>query len=394
MRARLKSVLTRGEAGLRRLTSFKCSPRAVSGSDPERLPGVPEPSGFPPPVRTPAPENRTGRCIRAATRIAATVFLAAAAPARAHAPGATVQGDWWSAWNWDPLLLLLFAATWWFYSRGLLAAWQQLGTGRRVSRAQASAFAAGLLTLFLALVSPLDLVSAELSSAHMGQHMLLMMVAAPLLALGSPLAVFLWALPARWRKAAAPAVRRVEGWYAPSYQLWQPVGMWTVYAATLWLWHLPALYQAALRSPLIHDFQHLGFLLTSYLFWKMLLDPVNRLRLSRGTGVLYLFTTCLHASALGIFMTFSPRVWYLDYGGTVPTWHLTALEDQQLAGLIMWMPGCLLYAVAAAGLFAAWVHEPEDRCRTVGRSPRRHGDTESNTEISEEPLRRATTPCA
>lgn len=289
------------------------------------------------------------------------LLLLCGAAARAHFPdGIPTPGGWWRAWNGDPALLIGLATVWGLYSRGLLAVWASAGVGRGISRARAAAFAAGMATLFIALISPLDALSAALSSAHMAQHMLLMMVAAPLLALGSPLPVFVWALPPRWRRPLARWLRRAESWYSPSYRYWHPLALWALYALVLWIWHAPPFYRTALREPLVHNVQHLAFLLTSYLFWRALLDPLRRLRMSHGVAVLYLFTTCLHASVLGIFLALSPQVWYVDYQATAPLWRLTPLEDQQLAGMIMWVPGCVGYAVAAAALFANWLHEPED----------------------------------
>jgi putative membrane protein len=209
-------------------------------------------------------------------------------------------------------------------------------------------------------------MSSQLSATHMVQHMLLMMLAAPLLALGSPGFVMLWALPLRWRRGAGPWLRCLETGHSVSYRLWQPVLIWSVYAITLWIWHLPALYQAALRRHLVHEIQHLAFLLTAFLFWRVLLDPIGRLKLSRGAGVLYLFATSLHAGALGAFMTLSPRAWYPAYAATTPAWGLTPLADQQLAGLIMWMPACSIYALAAAAMFFTWLREAEARSETRG----------------------------
>lgn len=289
--------------------------------------------------------------------LAGALLLGGTRPAWAHGGAPVRPGDWWRAWDLEPVLLLALGAAWFVYSRGLLAMWERAGVGRGVSRRQVAAYGGGLMVVLLALASPLDGLSGQLSAAHMVQHMLLMLVAAPLLALGTPMPVLLWAMPPGWRKGAAGMIRRVEGWYAPRSGWWQPVLLWAVFAMTLWIWHLPALYEAALRNRLVHDLQHLAFLGSSCLFWRVLLDPVQRLRMSRGLGVLYLFGTCLHASALGIFMTFSPRVWYVDYGASAPLWRLTPLEDQQLAGLLMWMPGCLVYAVAASALFAAWLKE-------------------------------------
>jgi cytochrome c oxidase assembly factor CtaG len=99
------------------------------------------------------------------------------------------------------------------------------------------------------------------------------------------------------------------------------------------------------------------FFVTSCLFWRVLLDPLSRLRMNQGAGVIYLFLTSLHATILGVFMALSPRVWYSDYVPRTGRWNLTPLEDQQLAGLIMWMPACMIYAAVAAVIFALWVRD-------------------------------------
>jgi putative membrane protein len=151
--------------------------------------------------------------------------------------------------------------------------------------------------------------------------------------------------------------RRVEWIRARWYWLWQPLIMCGLYAAVLWVWHLPVLYEAALRNRWIHEIQHLMFFIVACMFWRVLIDPLARLRLSYGAGVIYLFATSLHATVLGVFLALAPRPWYGDYIGRTEAWNLSALEDQQLAGLIMWMPACMIYALAAAGIFALWLRE-------------------------------------
>jgi putative membrane protein len=281
---------------------------------------------------------------------------------QAHAPeGTRVSEEWWLHWTWSPLVLSNLFLVAGVYGRGLYNLWSKTGIGRVISTRQAVLFGSGWLALFIALISPLDALSDELSAAHMVQHMTLMNVAAPLLVLGAPGVVLLWALPLRWRSVVGRWYRAPEHWQSAWYLLWQPVLMWSLYAFTLWIWHLPALYEAALRNELFHDFQHFTFLIASALFWRVLLDPVSRLRLGRGVAVLYLFTTSLHATVLGVFMALAPRVWYIEYVGRTEVWKLSPLEDQQLAGLIMWMPACMIYAVVAAVVFAIWLEEkPRD----------------------------------
>lgn len=274
-----------------------------------------------------------------------------------HGGDANGASAWWTLWTGDPLLLTGLGLTAAGYGLGLARLWGRMGIGRGLSLRQATCFGMGLGSVILSLVSPINAVSADLSWVHMIQHMLLMMVAAPLLVLGHPSLAFLWALPAPWRPVLGGASRKLGKWRGRWYPFWQPTIAWALFALALWIWHLPVLYQAALRDQGIHDLQHLAFFGASALYWRVLLDPVGRIRLNRGLGVLYLFTTSLHATVLGVFMALAPRAWYSDYLSRTPAWGLTPLEDQQLAGLIMWMPACAIYAVAAVGIFALWLRE-------------------------------------
>jgi putative membrane protein len=285
----------------------------------------------------------------------------------AHGHGA---GAW--TWNLRPEVLGALGALVLLYARGLHNLWSSAGLGRSVSRRQAGAFGVAVGALVLALVSPIDVLAGQLGWVHMLQHELIMMVAAPLLVLGSTLNVLLWSLPRPARRLFGRSTRPLRTWRIQGYIFWQPVALWLLFAATIWSLHLPALYLGALRHRALHDVQHLLFLVTACLFWRVLLDPLSRLRLSPILGVLYLFTTTLHASALGVFMAFSPQVWYPDYERTTPAWNLAPLEDQQLAGYLMWMPACLVYAGAAAVLIVLWLHEPEG-AQPVHAAPRAPG---------------------
>jgi cytochrome c oxidase assembly factor CtaG len=289
--------------------------------------------------------------MRRATVLAGTLLVACPSLCRAH--GRRADPDtWWQAWNWDPLVLLTCGLLAWLYGRGL---------GRLRTRArhkvrvwQAASYFAGLLTVAAALVSPLDALSEELSSLHMVQHMLLMTVAAPLVALGSPAFVLAWGLSGmRLERGRAPLPRAFR--ILAADLLWQPLFLWVLFAATLWVWHHPTLYHAALRYPLAHDAQHISFFVAGCLFWRVCFDPLGRRRLNPGMAVPYLFTTSLHASLMGVFLALSPLVWYGDYATRTWLWGFTPLEDQQLAGLIMWMPACLVYPAAAAILFGIWL---------------------------------------
>lgn len=272
------------------------------------------------------------------------------------APGVT-PADVWYAWSTDPVLLAGLAVVAWLYGRGVRRLWRRAGVGRGVTRPQVAAFGSGLGALYIALVSPLDALGDALFSAHMVQHLLLMLAAAPLLVYGAPLFVVLWALPRRGRTAAGQVWRRAAGLQTAWDALTHPLAAWLLYGLTLWLWHLPALYTWALRNTFVHEVEHFAFLFASTLFWWVLFSPLGRRRLSRGAGVLYLFGTCLHGNVLGLLITLSPTPWYAAYARTTPLWGLAPLEDQQLAGLLMWMPVGLVYAVLAALVFARWMQE-------------------------------------
>lgn len=296
---------------------------------------------------------------RRAARLALLLALLAPRAAFAHDGRRMEPHDLWTAWSLDPAVVLALLLSGWMYARGVERMWRRSGPGGGVRRWQAACFAGGWLTVAVAMVTPLHPLGETLFSAHMVQHELLMALAAPLLVLGRPLVPFLWALPMRWR-------RRVGGWTRVSavHGGWRmvsgPFAAWLLHAAALWLWHLPGPYAAALRSDGVHALQHAGFLGTGLLFWWALLHGREG-RMGYGASVFYLFATAMHTGALGALLTLAPSPWYAAYAGGTAAWGLTPLEDQQLAGLVMWIPAGLAYVVAGLALVAAWMRESERR---------------------------------
>jgi putative membrane protein len=266
----------------------------------------------------------------------------------------------WRAWTWEPLVVLGLggAAVW--YGIGVRHIWHRAGPGRVVGPRHVWLFAAGLAATGLALVSPLDALGAVLFSAHMTQHLVLILVAAPLLVLGRPLLPLLWALPEAWRRrigrwwAAGPVARTV---LAASTL---PSVVWVAHAAALGFWHVPAFYGRALNHESIHAIEHASFLLTAFAFWWVVFQPTGRRRLGYGAAVIYVSAL---ATVMGVFsavLTFARAPWYVEHVRGMAVWGLTALEDQQLAGLIMWVPASLVYLAAAAFCFVRWL-EIDDR---------------------------------
>jgi len=217
----------------------------------------------------------------------------------------------------------------------------------------------GLATLAVALISPLDALGEALFSAHMGQHLALILVAAPLVALGAPLAPLLWALPPGARRQVGRGWRRLR-W------LGRPGPAWLLHTLALWLWHLPGPYQAALVVPWLHLLEHLSFFGTALAFWWSVLPHGRR---GYAVGALACFAGATQGGALGALLTFSGQPWYPVYAPRVGAWGLTPLEDQQLAGLIMWVPASLVYLGAILALLGAWLQAEEQRATPGTPSP-------------------------
>lgn len=278
--------------------------------------------------------------------------------ALAHSGEASPSTIGWTTWTFSPGVSLGLAALCTSYVVG----WRKFKSLRRNTPVfrpwQVQAFIAAISILIIALISPVDPMSDMLASVHMVQHTLLMMVAAPLLALASPGYVGAWAVPAGLLRRRSRLRFLFSGGIRAS-RFGRPIVIWLLYGLTLWLWHLPVLYQAALRNPYVHDLQHLAFFCSSFLFWRILLDPFQRNRIHPGVGILYLFVASLHAMILGVLMALSPSVWYSHYEASAHHFGLSALQDQQLAGYIMWMPAGITYVVVAAALLLRLIRGTE-----------------------------------
>ncbi len=231
--------------------------------------------------------------------------------------------------------------------------------GRGLPVWRAVCFLLGMILLVFTLTGFLDELADQAFSMHMLQHVLLIKVIAPLLLLGEFTPVFLWAI------GKTNAHRTSLGWtqsLLPRFWNWltSPGCAWMAFALCLWIWHVPAFYQAALRNESLHNFEHFLFLGTSLLFWWYLLQPGQDRVVRYGTAVLYLFTTLLHESILGALLTFSSRTWYPYYSAPSVT-GLTPLGDQQLAGMIMWLPGGILFTILMIFYFGLWLGVIEKR---------------------------------
>jgi len=252
------------------------------------------------------------------------------------------------------------------YVTGLWRVWRSAGYGHGIRPLEALAFGCGFLAIAIALSGPIDELSDRWLAAHMVQHELLMAVAAPLIAASAPLIALLWAAPSGIRRRALEAIRRpalTSAWAV----LTAPMTVFLLHAIALWTWHVPVLYYYAIEHEGVHLLEHACFFGSAALFWWGIAHGRYG-RLGYGAAVVYVFATALHGGLLGALLTFSPRVWYAPYA-IEHSARLTPLEDQQLAGLLMWVPAGLVTAAGGLVLFAAWLRESDRRSRYKTPAP-------------------------
>lgn len=296
-------------------------------------------------------------------RVVAALMVCAPAAALAHEGKPPAPHDLARAWPLEPGVLLPLFLCLGLYLSGVHRL--RARAGPHAFRRRVPLFVAGWIVLAVALASPLHPLGSALFSAHMLQHELVMAVAAPLLVLGQPLAPVLFALPGGWRRPAGIGAggRRMR----PVLDfIGHPLVATLLHAAAVLSWHLPAIYESTLRSEALHAAQHASFLITAVIFWWALLRGGARPR--RGAAVVALFITTVYTGGLGALLTVSETPWYTAYGTAPEAWGLTPLEDQQLAGIIMWMPGSGPYLLAALMLIAGWIRDSGGARRVRARA--------------------------
>lgn len=252
--------------------------------------------------------------------------------------------------GWALAALLPIAAC---HGIGWTRLWRRSAAGRRILVARAALFACGWLVTAFALAGPMARLDGRSFAAHMVEHGLLLLVAAPLFAMARPGPVFLWAFPSGMARVLSRPLRwRVSGAMARATD--DPVAASLLFAIVLWSWHAPRSFDAALASPGWHVVQHASFLGVGILFWRATIPP-PRDRRTCGVAAFCQFATACHGALLGTLMLFATRPWYDAYARALPAADLSPLEDQQLAGLLMWVPGGIVHACAALALVALWL---------------------------------------
>jgi putative membrane protein len=287
------------------------------------------------------------------------IFLPAAAAAfAATRPCAALAHGGGGAADTDGLVLLTILAAGLFYATGVGNIRIRGAFDRVIGWKAASAFALGLVAMWAALTSPLERLSQALFSAHMAQHLALIMVCAPLFVLGRPAQAFIWAFPQARRRRLLRGWRTVAGTPIGALVASPPM-IWLLFLGLFGFWHLPGPYAFALRRAPAHIAEHLCLLISAYAFWAVAFGYAAGV--SRGGRLLFVASAALLSALPGALICIAPRPLYPSHADAAARFGLTPLEDQQLAGLVMWIPAGFLYLAVILGLLFLWLRDAERR---------------------------------
>ncbi len=285
------------------------------------------------------------------------------------------------SWDWKIEVIIVLALAGTLYSRGWwLLRQRSRGDVRRYRRTARSrwrlavtwrlvAYWVGLLAIALALLSPIDALGQQLFFMHMIQHLLLIMIAPPLLLIANPMPFVLWGLPAKWRLRVGSlfgqALHRRSGFRRWLRQFTQPGVIWMVWVVSLIGWHDPGLYNAALRYEWVHNAEHLTFFIPSMLLWWHLTGAGPRVHKQFGLlGRIGMVISAVPPNMFtGIVLAFATRGYYSYYESVPRLWGFDVLTDQQLGGVIMWVPGSMMYIIAALILIGRYLSQEDGKPR-------------------------------
>lgn len=301
--------------------------------------------------------------MRRLTLLACLTLFLTELPGRAEASGIHGASDW-HRHGWV-ILLLAFVVL--FYIYGLISINAREHRRPIIGMARAVSFGAGVLVVIVALEPPIDTIGAALFSVHMVQHLLLILIAAPLIVIGRPGLVMFSALPRRSRLSLSYAWKR-QRTLLPGLFV-SPIAVWLWFTGLFMFWHLPGPYTLALQSSLVHVLEHLCFFLSAYAFWSIVIEPSGRRRLDYGATILFVATVAFLSALPGALIALAPRPFYTLHVQSAAQFGLTPIEDQQLAGLIMWIPAGFAYMAAILALLALWIRQAERRARSKVPKP-------------------------
>jgi len=268
----------------------------------------------------------------------------------------------WERWNADPELLIPVSLLTALYLRGV---WVWRDRSREHAHWRTASYLAGMAILVAAIESPLDALAEHHFSIHMIQHELLMMFVAPLILIGAPTTPVLRGLPRALRRRLVRPLASSATVYAVYRLVTHPLVTLVVFTAILWAWHLaPGWYDAAVEHDALHQLQHLSFTFGAVLLWWNVIDPKPlRSRMGYVTRMGFLVVASTPKSFLGALIVFAEQPLYDFYAEVEPILALTPIEDQELGGMLMWVPSQMMFLVAVGLVFAVWAHKSEQRQR-------------------------------
>jgi cytochrome c oxidase assembly factor CtaG len=270
--------------------------------------------------------------------------------------------DLLTLWAFWPQIILILVGLGVVYGLG----WRRLrerGAHQLANGWRLASFIIGLLTLGLAMLSAIEVLQDLLFSLHMVQHLLIMMVGAPLLLLADPYPFLVWGLPTNARRGMVWLMGRGSRFRRIFRRVATPWVIWVLYVGSTWIWHIPAAYDAALRYEVLHVMEHLTYFLTALLFWWHITGSSPRLygRLGYGFRLGYALAALVQNELLGIIIAFSGEPLFAYYTTVPRLWGISVMEDQMLGGALMWVPGGMMYALTAVILLARWLQQEEER---------------------------------
>jgi len=268
--------------------------------------------------------------------------------------------DWLFEWQFWPQIILTLAGLALIYVLG----WRRLrqrGAHHLANGWRLTSFLLGLAALWLAMISFIEVLQNFLFSVHMVQHLLITMVAPPLLWLADPIPVLLWGLPTNLRRLLAGWLAVRSPWRPLLKRASAPWLAWGGYVVTLWLWHTPDAYNAGMNSEIVHILEHTTYFISAMLFWWHVSGSAPRYhgRLGYGFRMGYLFAALVSNEILGVIISFARQPIYSYYTNVARVSSLSVMDDQMLGGALMWVPGGMMYALGAVVLLARLLEQEE-----------------------------------
>ena len=259
---------------------------------------------------------------------------------------------WWQYWEFRPSVLLILLLMGLLYFRG----WRRLsvvGNGRLVGPWHLLSYFLGIALLLVALLSGIDLYGERLFLMHMIQHELLMMIIPPLLLLARPMPVLMWGLPAAPRAQLARLMQRRSLFRTLLVQITRPDVCFAIFVMSLWLWHVPKAYDTAILNPFVHDLEHISFFGSAMIFWWHVIAAAPRIHKEAfAFRIVLILLAFVQNEALAVLIAFADEPLYQVYALGNGAWGLNPMQDQMWGAAIMWIPGGMMYGLAAIFLIA------------------------------------------